>query len=102
MKDIEILFWKVIHNKYLFNLIFQHIHKTNWIKQPTISDPTNGFMRLKFKYITSLEWMIKNKQYQLLICKLKSKQEMIDITQHGIELLFKITASTKDSEKKFL
>ncbi|KAM9967729.1 hypothetical protein ACTFIW_001814 [Dictyostelium discoideum] len=58
----ELLFWKVFKNKYLLNYILKNkcCHKSK-----------------KFKTITSIGSMIKHKQYQLLICKLKADENLI-------------------------
>ncbi|EAL69158.1 hypothetical protein DDB_G0276409 [Dictyostelium discoideum AX4] len=55
----ERLFWKVFKNKYLLNYILKNkcCHKSK-----------------KFKTITSIYSMLKHKQYQLLICKLKADE----------------------------
>ncbi|KAN0003969.1 hypothetical protein ACTFIZ_010126 [Dictyostelium cf. discoideum] len=57
----ESLFWKVIKNKYLLNYILKNkcCHKSK-----------------KFKTITSIDSMLKHKQYQLLICKLKADENL--------------------------
>ncbi|EGC40473.1 hypothetical protein DICPUDRAFT_25175, partial [Dictyostelium purpureum] len=69
----ETLFYKVFHNKYLFNLIFYHIRATEWVKYSDIRR-INNENRKKFKEITSLDWLLKNKEYQLLKCKLEAKE----------------------------
>ncbi|KAM9942988.1 hypothetical protein ACTFIT_006384 [Dictyostelium discoideum] len=58
----ELLFWKVFKNKYLLSYILKNkcCHKSK-----------------KFKTITSIGSMIKHKQYQLLICKLKADENLI-------------------------
>ncbi|EGC40469.1 hypothetical protein DICPUDRAFT_146599 [Dictyostelium purpureum] len=73
----EKLFYKVIHNKVLFRLIFHHIHTTNWVEYDNI-DHIVCNNRRKFKDISSLEWIIKYKQYSLLKCKLEAN-ELIEI-----------------------
>ncbi|KAN0003971.1 hypothetical protein ACTFIZ_010128 [Dictyostelium cf. discoideum] len=57
----ESLFWKVFKNKYLLNYILKNkcCHKSK-----------------KFKTITSIHSMLKHKQYQLLICKLKANEDL--------------------------
>ncbi|EGC40425.1 hypothetical protein DICPUDRAFT_23830, partial [Dictyostelium purpureum] len=75
--NFEILFYKVFHNKYLFNYIIKQIQITEWIEYED-TDQINLDNRKRFKDIVSLKWMIKNKQYQLLKCKLYAN-ELIDI-----------------------
>ncbi|KAM9966218.1 hypothetical protein ACTFIR_006413 [Dictyostelium discoideum] len=55
----EKLFWKIFKNKYLFNYIFKN---------------KCCYKSKKFKTITSIDSMLKHKQYQLLICKLKANE----------------------------
>lgn len=89
----EILFWKVFHNKPLRNLIFYHIQITEWVEytDPIQIKPNN---RLKFKEITSLKFLLMNKLYKLLKCKLEH-DEYIEIGVKSVSLLFeKIENST--------
>ncbi|KAM9964694.1 hypothetical protein ACTFIW_004469 [Dictyostelium discoideum] len=55
----ELLFWKVFKNKYLLNYILKN---------------KCCYKSKKFKTIKSIDSMLKHKQYQLLICKLKANE----------------------------
>ncbi|KAM9966183.1 hypothetical protein ACTFIR_006377 [Dictyostelium discoideum] len=57
----ERLFWKVFKNKYLLNNILKN---------------KCCYKSKKFKTITSIDSMLKHKQYQLLICKLKANENL--------------------------
>ncbi|KAM9966194.1 hypothetical protein ACTFIR_006388 [Dictyostelium discoideum] len=57
----ERLFWKVFKNKYLLNYILKN---------------KCCYKSKKFKTITSILSMLKHKQYQLLICKLKADENL--------------------------
>ncbi|KAM9964692.1 hypothetical protein ACTFIW_004467 [Dictyostelium discoideum] len=57
----ERLFWKVFKNKYLLNYIFKN---------------KCCYKSKKFKTITSIDSMLKHKQYQLLIYKLKANENL--------------------------
>ncbi|EGC33321.1 hypothetical protein DICPUDRAFT_36894, partial [Dictyostelium purpureum] len=62
------LFFKVFRNSYLRNLILSLIQNQNYLylgnKRP-------------FTEIKSLKWMIKQREYGLLVDKLESNQEII-------------------------
>ncbi|KAN0003983.1 hypothetical protein ACTFIZ_010145 [Dictyostelium cf. discoideum] len=68
----ESLFWKVFKNKYLLNLIL-NIKCCNKSK--------------KFKTITSIDSMLKHKQYQLLICKLKADENLHFYGNYGKKVM---------------
>ncbi|KAM9966188.1 hypothetical protein ACTFIR_006382 [Dictyostelium discoideum] len=57
----ESLFWKVFKNKYLLNYILKN---------------KCCYKSKKFRTITSIPSMLKHKQYQLLICKLKANENL--------------------------
>ncbi|KAN0003970.1 hypothetical protein ACTFIZ_010127 [Dictyostelium cf. discoideum] len=57
----ESLFWKIFKNKYLLNNILKN---------------KCCYKSKKFKTITSIDSMLKHKQYQLLICKLKADEDL--------------------------
>ncbi|KAM9981627.1 hypothetical protein ACTFIY_003918 [Dictyostelium cf. discoideum] len=57
----ERLFWKVFKNKYLLNNILKN---------------KCCYKSKKFKTIKSIDSMLKHKQYQLLICKLKANENL--------------------------
>ncbi|KAN0003968.1 hypothetical protein ACTFIZ_010125 [Dictyostelium cf. discoideum] len=57
----ESLFWEVFKNKYLLNYILKN---------------KCCYKSKKFKTITSIDSMLKHKQYQLLICKLKANENL--------------------------
>ncbi|EGC39172.1 hypothetical protein DICPUDRAFT_27447, partial [Dictyostelium purpureum] len=70
--SFEILFWKVFHNRFLFELIFE-VLKTMPIEY---SIPSKYYVgnRITFKNICSLKWFVENSQMELLGDKLKSDQ----------------------------
>ncbi|KAM9971866.1 hypothetical protein ACTFIW_011849 [Dictyostelium discoideum] len=95
----ENLFWKVIHNKYLFLYIFDIIHNTEWVEYDDLKQ-IHRFNRIKFKNISSLEWIIKNKQFPLLKFKLMGN-EFISIKETSIrELLNGIIVDNKIQENE--
>ncbi|KAM9995409.1 hypothetical protein ACTFIY_001586 [Dictyostelium cf. discoideum] len=95
-KNFEILFWKVIHNKFLFKLIFFHIE--SFEQQYDNFKQYNLENKKKFKEIYSLDWMIEQKQYQLLKCKLLAN-EYIRIDGNGIRELFQIGINDEQENK---
>ncbi|KAM9964691.1 hypothetical protein ACTFIW_004466 [Dictyostelium discoideum] len=76
----ELLFWKVFKNKYLFNYILNN---------------KCCYKSKKFKTITSIDSMLKHKQYQLLICKLKANENLNFKSTYGND---KIINEIKDIE----
>ncbi|KAM9971985.1 hypothetical protein ACTFIW_011975 [Dictyostelium discoideum] len=89
MNNNEILFWKVFHNKYLFNLIFEIMENSELFNNNEINFLLHEEKRIKFKYIYSLKWMIKNSQFQLLKSKLINN-EYVYITNTSIKHLFRL------------
>ncbi|EAL69155.1 hypothetical protein DDB_G0276403 [Dictyostelium discoideum AX4] len=72
----EKLFWKVFKNIYLLNCIF---------------DNKCCYKSKKFKTITSIDSMLKHKQYQILICKLKANENLnFKSTYRIIEKIYEI------------
>ncbi|EAL69223.1 hypothetical protein DDB_G0276539 [Dictyostelium discoideum AX4] len=72
----EKLFWKIFKNKYLLNCIFKNkcCHKSK-----------------KFKTIASINSILKHKQYQLLVCKLKANENLyFNNTYRIIEKIYEI------------
>ncbi|KAN0018397.1 hypothetical protein ACTFIU_011013 [Dictyostelium citrinum] len=65
----EILFWKVFHNKFIFNIIIDQI-SNHQLEYERIELYKIG-NRIKFKEIQSLKFMVSKKQFELLKCKLK-------------------------------
>ncbi|EAL72513.1 hypothetical protein DDB_G0270326 [Dictyostelium discoideum AX4] len=92
---MEILFWKVFKNKYLFRLIFDDVKN-----QSIYSDQRRHMIskRIRFEQIQSLEWLIQKKQYNLLKDKLKSNQP-IHITEQSIKRLFQDIKSIEIKSK---
>ncbi|KAK5577998.1 hypothetical protein RB653_002947 [Dictyostelium firmibasis] len=83
----EDLFWKVINNKVLLNLIIEKIQRTEWeiyhnYRQVGVEN------RLKFEYISSFYWLIVNRQYSLLKNKIENN-DFILFNKKSIEVLFK-------------
>ncbi|KAM9964695.1 hypothetical protein ACTFIW_004470 [Dictyostelium discoideum] len=76
----ELLFWKVFKNKYLLNYILKN---------------KCCYKSKKFKTITSIPSMLKHKQYQLLICKLKANENLNFKSTHKTD---KIINEIKDIE----
>ncbi|EAL69233.1 hypothetical protein DDB_G0276559 [Dictyostelium discoideum AX4] len=64
----ELLFWKVFKNNYLLNCILKN---------------KCCYKSKKFKTITSIDSMLKHKQYQLLICKLKADENLYFKGKYG-------------------
>ncbi|KAM9984599.1 hypothetical protein ACTFIY_009029 [Dictyostelium cf. discoideum] len=89
MNNNEILFWKVFHNKYLFNLIFDIMENSELFNSNEINFLLDEEERIKFKYIYSLKLMIKNNQFELLKSKLINN-EYVYITNSSIKHLFKL------------
>ncbi|KAM9984601.1 hypothetical protein ACTFIY_009031 [Dictyostelium cf. discoideum] len=85
----EILFWKVFHNKYLFYLIFDIMENSELFNSNKTNFLLDEEKRIKFKYIYSLKWMIKNNQFQLLKSKLINN-EYVYITNSNIKHLFQL------------
>ncbi|KAM9954036.1 hypothetical protein ACTFIR_009154 [Dictyostelium discoideum] len=83
----EQLFWKVFNNIVLFKNIINNIkyEKEKIVCNELVSDYKNYKAReiIKFKDITSMDWMIKN-QLSLLKCKLMAN-EYIDINIKSLE-----------------
>ncbi|KAM9966217.1 hypothetical protein ACTFIR_006412 [Dictyostelium discoideum] len=72
----EKLFWKVFKNKYLLNCILKN---------------KCCYKSKKFKTITSIDSMLKHKQYQLLVCKLKANENLyFKSTYRIIEKIYEI------------
>ncbi|KAK5580172.1 hypothetical protein RB653_000185 [Dictyostelium firmibasis] len=83
----EILFWKFYRNKYIINLIFQHLitMKINY------NNPIDRYKlgnRIQFKDIISLSWIIKKSKWSILKMKL-IHNEYIFIKSTSIDLLLK-------------
>ncbi|EAL70315.1 hypothetical protein DDB_G0274845 [Dictyostelium discoideum AX4] len=86
--NVEILFWKVFHNKYLFSIILKEIHKCEWVNYVYLGYHVDN--RKRFENITSMEWMINNEQFELLKLKINSNDEIIEINKKSIKELFSI------------
>ncbi|KAM9959901.1 hypothetical protein ACTFIW_009064 [Dictyostelium discoideum] len=86
METLEILFWKVFKNKYIFNEIFYQIHNNEWIEydQPI---KYNVYNRCKFGNTHSLQIMIDNDLLPLIKDKIKHGDH-IDIDRYSIKDLF--------------
>ncbi|KAN0053230.1 hypothetical protein ACTA71_009679 [Dictyostelium dimigraforme] len=81
--DTEILFWKVFNNKYLFNLIFQHI-RNFYNHSYTDLDGNCWFKKRKlFKNIYLFKWFIDNQQFKLLLYKLNNG-EYIKVNKESV------------------
>ncbi|KAK5581860.1 hypothetical protein RB653_003440 [Dictyostelium firmibasis] len=93
----EQLFWKVFHNMVLFKNIINKIkyEKEKFVYNELVVNYKNYKAREmhKFKYITSLDWMIKNREYQLLKCKLIAN-EYIDINLKSLESFINIISKS--------
>ncbi|EAL62619.1 hypothetical protein DDB_G0289603 [Dictyostelium discoideum AX4] len=87
--DNEPIFWKVIHNVYLLKLILERVEVVG----------INRSSQIKFKHLTSMELMLKMKQYQLLICKLKAN-EYIDLSKSSFQKLFRLNNNNNEDEIK--
>ncbi|KAM9980710.1 hypothetical protein ACTFIY_003005 [Dictyostelium cf. discoideum] len=86
--NVEILFWKVFHNKYIFSIILKQIHKCEWVNYDYLGYHVDN--RKRFENITSMEWMINNEQFELLKLKINSNDEIIEINKKSIKDLFSI------------
>ncbi|EAL70002.1 hypothetical protein DDB_G0274219 [Dictyostelium discoideum AX4] len=69
MEYNEILFWKVFHNKFIFNIIIEQI-SNDQLEYERIELYKIG-NRIKFKDIQSLKLIVSKKQFELLKCKLE-------------------------------
>ncbi|KAN0024136.1 hypothetical protein ACTFIV_008534 [Dictyostelium citrinum] len=87
--DNESIFWRVIHNVYLLKLILEKVEVVG-------NDSVDMFRQTKFKHITSMEWMLKKKQIELLKCKLKAN-EYIDLSKIAFQKLFKLNSNNNNS-----
>ncbi|KAM9967467.1 hypothetical protein ACTFIW_001551 [Dictyostelium discoideum] len=86
------IFWKVIHNKVLFNLIFYFIENDETINQNHLFYQhfiTNNLdysdLRIKFKNLKNLNWFVEKNEYSLLLDKLKHNQ-YINVTTESLKL----------------
>ncbi|KAM9980894.1 hypothetical protein ACTFIY_003201 [Dictyostelium cf. discoideum] len=70
MEHNEILFWKVFHNKFIFNIIIEQI--SNYQLEYERIELYKIGNRIKFKDMQSLKLMVSKKQFELLKCKLKN------------------------------
>ncbi|KAM9970243.1 hypothetical protein ACTFIR_002091 [Dictyostelium discoideum] len=86
--DNESIFWKVIHNVYLLKLILERVEVV----------AINRHSQIKFKHLTSMKPMLKKKQYQLLICKLKAN-EYIDLSKSSFQKLFRLNNNNDNKEE---
>ncbi|KAN0050286.1 hypothetical protein ACTA71_003403 [Dictyostelium dimigraforme] len=97
--NFKILFYRVIHNKYLFNQILKQIENTNWNNYDTRDFNFCGTSdRRKFKHIDSLKWMVSNKEISLLKSKLYNK-EFVEIGDDSIGILFHEMMVTDNGEE---
>ncbi|KAN0030689.1 hypothetical protein ACTA71_009330 [Dictyostelium dimigraforme] len=89
----EISFWKVFSNLFLLKYILKMVCKDNgWELYSDLQDfyERSNRRRIKFKEITSFEWMVTNEQYQLLKYKInKVNDEYIELNEEGLKLFFK-------------
>ncbi|KAM9968627.1 hypothetical protein ACTFIW_007777 [Dictyostelium discoideum] len=82
--NIEQLFWKVFHNKYIFNEIFKQM-ENEIIEYNCLTKYYSG-NRKKFKYLTDLKWFLEKRQFNLL--KYKLKQQLLQPNIEKINLDF--------------
>ncbi|KAN0044895.1 hypothetical protein ACTA71_006421 [Dictyostelium dimigraforme] len=75
MEYNEILFWKVFHNKFIFNNIIEQI--SNIQLEYERIDLYRVGNRIKFKEFQSLKVMVLKKQFQLLKCKLDNNESVL-------------------------
>ncbi|EGG18033.1 hypothetical protein DFA_06700 [Cavenderia fasciculata] len=71
----------VLHNNYYLKLILNRVKENN--------DQLHGLrsLRYKYKFITSVEWMVYNKYFELLKVKVE-RGERLTVSQNGMRLLF--------------
>ncbi|KAN0038646.1 hypothetical protein ACTA71_000830 [Dictyostelium dimigraforme] len=87
----EFIFWKVIHNVFLLKLILENVEVVN--------GDADMFRQIKFKHLTSMEWMLKKKQLELLKCKLNAN-EYIDLSKIAFRNLFRLNDINNINDKK--
>ncbi|EGC29482.1 hypothetical protein DICPUDRAFT_23823, partial [Dictyostelium purpureum] len=71
--NMDRLFYKVFHNTYLFKTILGFIQEVEWVNYDDPSQITSS-NRYRFKDIVSLKWMVQNKMFSLLKCKLEANE----------------------------
>ncbi|KAN0044897.1 hypothetical protein ACTA71_006423 [Dictyostelium dimigraforme] len=89
MEYNEILFWKVFHNKFIFNNIIEQI--SNIQLEYERIDLYGIGNRIKFKELQSLKVIVLKKQFQLLKCKLENN-EFILYDRNSIDLLLQFAS----------
>ncbi|KAM9965699.1 hypothetical protein ACTFIR_005871 [Dictyostelium discoideum] len=85
MEILEILFWKVFKNKYIFKEIFNQIHNNEWIEydEPNKYNVNN---RCKFGDTHLLQTMIKNDLLPLIKDKIKHDEfEITDLIRMAVK-----------------
>ncbi|KAK5577032.1 hypothetical protein RB653_001969 [Dictyostelium firmibasis] len=87
MEYNEILFWKVIHNKFIFNIIIGQISKIQ-LEYERINLYKIG-NRIKFKEFQSLKQLISKKQFKLLKYKLECN-EFILYNKESVDILIQL------------
>ncbi|EGC37424.1 hypothetical protein DICPUDRAFT_76963 [Dictyostelium purpureum] len=72
---IEKLFWQIYRNVTLNKKIFQSLV---WDRNDNLNRDYYRYNfienQIKFKYINSMEWMVKRGEFQLLLCKIKANE----------------------------
>ncbi|EGC35582.1 hypothetical protein DICPUDRAFT_78740 [Dictyostelium purpureum] len=95
------LFYKVFHNKVLFNLIFYHIYTTDWDDSAIFSDSNYLKSRIAFKNIRSVDWIIKKGLFMLLKCKLEAG-EFLEMKVYNLKWLQNLFVKDRELAKDLL